>query len=105
MTIYCETTSAPITWEKAWNSSFRPVLWGCVLSEDNSYVVSFIKNEGTIQNADAVNGISAPVREGYTFAGWATVADGVPVYTASEVADAPNGTILYAVWQADANID
>ena len=104
-TIYCEMASEPLYWHKSWNSSFRPVIWGCVLSEDNSYVISFIKNETSIQNADAVNGIAAPTRKGYTFGGWATEAEGPIVYAASEVLTAPNGTILYAVWKADSNIE
>ena len=104
-TIYCENTSAPIYWHKTWNSSFRPVIWGCVLSDDNSYVVSFVKTESSIENFDAVNGISAPIRKGYTFMGWATEANGSAVYSASEVTEVPNGTILYAVWDANGNIE
>ena len=104
-TIYCESASAPITWSKAWNSSFRPVIWGCEISEDHSYVISFTKNEDSIQNADATNGISAPEREGYVFKGWATTADGDAIYSASEVVNAPNGTVLYAKWEAESNIE
>lgn len=104
-TIYCESVSAPNSWNTAWNSSFRPVIWGCELSEDHSYVISFTKNEDSIQNADATNGISAPEREGYVFKGWATSADGNAVYSASEVVKAPDGTVLYSVWEAESNIE
>jgi uncharacterized repeat protein (TIGR02543 family) len=98
-TIYSENESKPESWNERWNSSFRPVIWGCELSGDGSYVVSFVKTADSIENFDAINGISAPMREGYTFAGWATVEDGTPVYTAAEVMNAPDGTTLYAVWQ------
>jgi uncharacterized repeat protein (TIGR02543 family) len=64
-----------------------------------------MKNENSIQNADAVNGIAAPVRDGYTFAGWATEAEGPVVYAVSDVMTVPNGTILYAVWKTDSNIE
>ena len=98
-TAYCEGAAPGSGWHERWNSSFRPVIWGCELSADGSYVVSFEKTATSIENFDAINGISAPMREGYTFAGWATVEDGTPVYTAAEVMDAPDGTTLYAVWQ------
>lgn len=98
-TIYCEGNAPGTSWNERWNSSFRPVIWGCELSGDGSYVVSFVKTADSIENFDAINGISAPMREGYTFAGWATVKDGTPVYTAAEVMNAPDGTTLYAVWQ------
>ena len=97
-TIYCEGSAPGSSWHERYNSSFRPVVWGCDLSSDGSYVVSFEKTADSITNFDAINGISAPVREGYTFGGWATVEDGTPVYTAAEVMNAPDGTTLYAVW-------
>jgi len=99
-TIYCELEAESIYWDKTWNSSFRPVFWGCTLSEDNSYVVSFTRNENSIQNADAINGIEAPVREGYVFVGWSTVDGGETSYSAADVVNAPNGMTLYAVWEA-----
>ena len=100
-TIYCEGDAPGSDWHERWNSSFRPVIWGCVLSSDGSYVVSFEKTADSIENFDAINGISAPVREGYTFVGWATEENGTPAYTADEVMNAPDGTTLYAVWQSE----
>jgi uncharacterized repeat protein (TIGR02543 family) len=98
LTIYCEAENAPIGWNERWNSTFRPVVFGCRLSEDKSYVVSFIKDENSVYNDDAVNGISAPIRDGYIFAGWATEQGGEAEYSAENVMDAPDGTVLYAVW-------
>ncbi len=42
--------------------------------------------------------MTAPRRTGYTFAGWATEPAGEVVYAAADVATAPVGTTLYAVY-------
>ena len=53
----------------------------------------------TLTNPYATNGIAAPVREGYTFAGWATEQGSKQVaYTIENMAEAPEGTVLYAIW-------
>lgn len=98
-TVYCEAEYRPDGWHRRWNSSFRPTVWGCTLSEDKSYVVSFVKNEGSIENFDAIGGVNDPVRRGSTFLGWSTTADGAAEYTTAELATVNNGTTLYAVWQ------
>jgi len=106
LTIYAEAASALPDWfysslSFSWNVSNRPVVWSCTLANDNgySYVVSFTKSENSIDNPSADNGISAPSREGYTFGGWATSAGStVPVYSAAEIVNAPDGTTLYAIW-------
>ena len=99
LTIYTEYTERPTLWLGHWNSSNRPVIWGCELSEDKSYVVSFEKNATSILNEKAVNGISAPTCEGYTFAGWSTTEGGNVEYTMENLTSVENGTKLYAVWQ------
>ena len=97
-TLYAETTGAQAEWNSLFNSSFRPVFWGCVLSEEG-YVVSVVVSEETLNNPLATNGISDPVRSGYTFGGWATEqGDTTAVYTSKTVAEAENGTTLYAIW-------
>lgn len=90
-------------WDSRFNSSYRPFFWGCTLSEDGTYVVSFTagtKDErDLLENADAQNGISDPYRRGFTFRGWATDATSkTVVYTSENVDEAPAGTVLYAVW-------
>ena len=100
-TIYCEGDAPLSGWNARWNSSFRPVIWGCTLSSDGSYVVSFVKSEKTVDNFDAINGIAAPVRAGYVFAGWSTTDGGTVAYDAASIMDAPDGTTLYAVWQSE----
>lgn len=101
LTVYMEGDESATEFWTGWNSFWRPVIYGCTLSADKSYVVSFVKDSSTISNANAVGGISAPEREGYEFLGWATVAEGDVVYSAAEVASAPDGTTLYAVWQLE----
>jgi len=96
-TIYSESAEKKEGWNYHYNSSFRPVFFGCTLSEDGKYVVSVDKD--TLINANAPNGISAPSRDGYKFSGWATEAGSTTVaYTSENVADAPSGTVLYAIW-------
>jgi len=68
---------------------------------DKTYVVSFTKSEGNIENSAANNGVSAPYRAGYVFGGWAVTEGGTTAaYTAANVNTAPNGTTLYAIWEA-----
>lgn len=97
MTVYTDAVKGePIGWSGSWNSSYRPVLWECTLSEDKSYVVSV--TIGDLSNPMAHGGISAPVRVGYAFKGWATVSGGEAEYEAFELRYMEPGTTLYAVW-------
>ncbi|MDR3292787.1 MAG: leucine-rich repeat protein [Clostridiales bacterium] len=98
-TIYVEASSKPSGWNSYWNGSNRPVVWGCTLSADKSYVVSFTKTASSIDNLTADYGISAPYREGYTFDGWATSAGSTTAaYEWWNVNNAANGVTLYAIW-------
>ena len=96
LTLYAEPSSRPTGWNTNFNSSNRPVIWGCTLSNDKSYVVSFVKSASNPQNPNATNGISKPHRSGYNFGGWYTNSS----FTGTQYMDittAPNGT-LYAKW-------
>ena len=96
LTIYSEASGAPAGWNVYWNSAYRPVLWGCTISEDG-YVVSYTK--GRITNQDERKPLSAPSRDGYTFAGWTTTEGGTTAeYSAEELVNVPDGTTVYAVW-------
>ena len=99
-TIYVESEEIQPYWSDRFNSSYRPVFWGCTLSEDGSYVVSFTMGKKLLANPDATNGISDPTRDGYTFLGWSTSSDNSVEYTSENIATAPEGTVLYAVWSA-----
>lgn len=96
LTFYSELNSKPSQWSSNWNSSNRPVVWGCNLSSDKKYVVSVNKTSTSIINSNAENGISKPYRLGYNFDGWYTTAD----FSGTQYMDitaAPNG-LLYAKW-------
>ena len=98
-TIYAEPSVIIATWSERFNSSYRPIFWGCTLSEDDSYVVSVTVSKELLKNSDAKNGISDPSRSGYSFLGWATESSSSNVsYTSENIASAPEGTVLYAVW-------
>ncbi|MCL2797358.1 MAG: leucine-rich repeat protein [Firmicutes bacterium] len=101
MTVYTDGTGWTASY---WNHPGRPVVTGCTLSADKSYVVSFTKTAAAITNPATVGGTyapcgtCAPCRAGFTFGGWATESGGVAAYTAEDVSTAPNGTVLYALW-------
>lgn len=98
-TFYCEAEEIPAYWDNRWNSSYRPVVWGCELSEDDTYVVSFEKDTKNITNSELLNAISAPTRAGKTFGGWALTPDSTEAaYTTETIASAPEGVTLYAIW-------
>lgn len=97
-TFYCQAETKPLGWEPLWNSFYRPALFSCEYNLDGS-LMSFTKNVGTVYNYNAVNGLFPPSREGYIFVGWATDGQATyPEYTMSNFTDAPDGTVLYAVW-------
>jgi len=98
LTIYTEAEEIKGEWDKHWNSSFRPVVWNCVLSEDKSYVVSVTVKDGGVTNYQKIQ-VGAPEREGFVFLGWATNASAQnPEYSAAEIIDVIDNTTLYAVW-------
>jgi hypothetical protein len=114
LTVYSDAQSVPESWDTRWNSSFRPVMLGCTLSEDGSYVVSVTINESLMLNVERLsesgdsapvlgnNRFSSPSRRGYNFSGWTTQADGTtPELTGSDIADLPEGTVLYTVWEVE----
>ena len=97
LTLYLTAEKASDKWHKYWNSSYRPVVYGCELSEDGSYVL-YVK-KGTIANLNSSNSLSDPVREGYKFVGWGTNSTAtVPAYTSDNLSTADNGKKLYALW-------
>jgi uncharacterized repeat protein (TIGR02543 family) len=83
-------------WNKYWNSSYQPTVWGCVL--EGGYIVSVTIGGDTLSNTWSLDEFGAPQKEGFTFAGWATEPNGEAVYAAKEIVNAPQGVTLYAVW-------
>lgn len=99
LTVFAEANNPYSTWNGLWNSQYRPVVYGCVLADDKSYVVSITVSRDLIANGNADSAIFAPMRHGKTFVGWSLSADGGTVdYTASDIRNAPDGTTLYSVW-------
>ena len=99
LTIYLEGESAPEAWGKRWNSSYRPVVTGCVLSEDGSYIIYIGTVEGGVLNLNASNTVSDPVREGYIFGGWGNNSTATtPSFTSQTISEAEAGRRLYAIW-------
>ena len=97
LTIYSSMTQSSEGWARFWNSSFRPVVWGCTLS-DEGYVLSYTKT--TIEEQDERKPLSAPSRDGYVFVGWTTVSGGTAAeYSAEELVNVPDGTTVYAIWE------
>ena len=87
-------------WNTKYNSSYRPIVWNCVFSQDGEYVKSVEIKENGILNGTAVNGISSPERVGYAFKGWTTNTETNDVaYGADEISSVPVGTVIYAVWE------
>ena len=99
LTIYSNLTKAADGWSERWNSSYRPTVWGCTLSENKDYVVALAKKSDTVLNRNSSNTISDPTRVGYTFGGWGTNSTATTAsYTSETLTDAPNGRTLYAIW-------
>ncbi len=102
LTIYVEKDAKSADWHLRWNSMYRPVIYNCEFSEDNSYLVTVeiaqIDNIKGVGASATANTFSNPKRVGYTFNGWAT-AYGEPVtYKLADIVDLPKGTMLYACW-------
>lgn len=98
-TFYVEGTEPGVAWHTYWNSSYRPVLWGCTVTD--GYVTGFTKAPGRVTYKNSTNHVAAPARAGYTFAGFATAPDTDTVLYAPDAFDTiPEGAVLYAVWVA-----
>lgn len=95
-TIYTDAAYDAVNREGYWNSSYRPVFFSCVFSEEG-YLLSFEITQTSMQYINERT-IAVPVRSGYTFAGWEDRASGT-VYAADEIGQVPAGTTLYAVWE------
>lgn len=80
----------------SWNSSFRPMIYGCTLSGDGKYIVSV--DTSRISYSTALGGLSDPVRDGYDFVGWATEQGGEVRYQTNELADIDE-QVVYAVYR------
>lgn len=98
LSVYAAADEPPADWNSRWNSSYRAVVWGSGLSEEG-WLTGFIL-DGNITDLSATTKLSAPVRDGYVFGGFATEMNGEAVYDLDDIENIPEGTVLYAVWSA-----
>lgn len=98
ITIYTDYEVAPEGFERLWNSSYRPIVWGCALSDDKTYVVSVVNSEDNVQNVSEQKVLTVPERAGYDFLGWSLAPDGTDADYLSDFTTAPDGTVLSAIW-------
>ncbi len=97
-TFFVSDDNRNVDWGIGWNSSRRPVVWNVALSQDGNYVTGLTVKEDTFDFYEEINLLRAPYRAGYAFAGWSLSENGEIAYTVSDVASAPVGTVLYAVY-------
>ena len=96
-------------WHKLFNSSKLVVVYNAELSEDNSYVVSFVKNKDNLANFNEKKLITSPKREGYTFDGWYTVLvdeegnESNKDLTAEEILGLEDNTKVFIKWKLGNN--
>ena len=99
LTIYDEGNR--ISTLSSWNSSNRPYVYGCTLSADKSYVVSFSKT--TLNPYPGYSGtINNIARSGYTFGGWYENSS-YSGTSYSNIAAAPNDVTLYAKYTSNSS--
>lgn len=106
-TFFLESETVPEGWSARWNSAYRPVYTGCTLSEDKTYVVSFVKTENSLINVTEKTAAGDPERAGYTFGGWKLVAENSEediTYKSSELAAVADGSRLEAIWNENTQV-
>lgn len=106
-TFFLESETVPEGWSARWNSAYRPVYSGCTLSEDKTYVVSFVKTENSLINVTEKTAAGDPERAGYTFGGWKLVAENSEediIYKSSELAAVADGSRLEAIWNENTQV-
>ena len=76
-------------------AAWEPILYNAVWHVNNGTADVFATTQASV-NATLVVPDSVPSRQNYTFKGWSTAADGVPM---SEIEMPEGGINLYAVWK------
>lgn len=100
LTFYAEEYEEGTGYASLWNSSYRPIVWGCSFAYDKTYVASFTKGEDSFSNVTKTTAVGEPSRDGYRFVGWTSVENGTTAeYTAEDLASVADGTTLYSVWE------
>lgn len=106
MTIYTDAEKIMPKWSERFNSAYRPIVYGCTLSDDKSYVVSFTAGKDAIDNKIAENAALICEKDGYEFLGWAENASSAEAaYTPTEAMNAEEGKVLFTIWKEITNDD
>ena len=96
-------------WHTLYNSSKLVVIYNAELSEDNSYVVSFVKNDENMANFNEKKLITTPKKNGYIFEGWYIVTvdeEGKEIITnitVEEILNLSDGTKVFLKWKKGNN--
>ncbi len=99
MTIYTNGSADGENWQTGWNSTHCPIIWGCTLSADGTYVYAVTKTESFVTMKDISKVLTVPTREGYEFVGWAYEPEGAHAdIHMEELLTVADGTMVYAVW-------
>ncbi len=99
MTVYTNGSADGENWQSGWNSTHCPIVWGCTLSEDGTYVCAVTKTKDFVTIKDISKVLTSPTREGYEFIGWAYGPDdAIAAVSMENLQAAADGTVLYAVW-------
>ncbi len=97
--IYIYGNDTENEWNSRWNSSYVPVITGCVLSPDKSFIESFTKTKENPDNMPVDDTITPPMRAGFNFVGFSTTSGATNAeYTMETLKKVPEGTVLYTVW-------
>jgi hypothetical protein len=103
MTVYTNAASLPAGWDgECYEDAL--VVWGCELSDDGTYMVSFLAGNclGPWGEDWRDYELLEPRRAGFTFGGWALTAYDADLkaaaYTMETLWQATDGAALYAIW-------
>lgn len=105
LTFYTNCKELPSDWNKLFNSSYRPMIFGCELSETNDYITSLTINENTFMYFNEKTIAFDPERADYRFVYWSGLIkdengnEVLKEFTTNEIYKLPVGTVLTAVWE------
>jgi hypothetical protein len=104
VTVYTNLTDWPAGWDEDWHEGAM-IVWGCELSADGTYLVSFVVGNIIPPWEDDWRDyeFAGPRRAGFVFGGWALTAQDatnqIAAYTTETLWQAADGTELYAIWE------
>ncbi len=98
LTVYIDSEIESSLWDKDWNSSFVPAVWGCEITSEG-YLYSVKGSDKTVSNMFSDTILSQPVKEGYVFLGFSKTPDASSAkYPLEYLAGITSGERLYSVF-------